>query len=99
MVGLETETDVTPRVTIKAELLQWACERGGQDLDAFVGRFPQLPAWLRGESEPTLKQLEALAKATRTPIGYFFLHTPPAEPVPLPDLRTMPGGPRPPSPN
>lgn len=77
------------RVPVKPELIQWACERAGLDIDALAGRFPNLPAWLRGEVHPTLKQLENLAKATHTPFGYFFLPQPPVERVPIPDFRTV----------
>jgi Zn-dependent peptidase ImmA (M78 family) len=51
-------------------------------------RFPKLDQWERGAAQPTLKQLEAFAKATHTPIGYFFLPAPPVESTPLPDFRT-----------
>lgn len=49
--------------------------------------------WESGKKKPTLKQLEAYAKATRTPFGYFFLPTPPEEALPIPDFRTMAGRP------
>jgi len=77
------------RVPITPELLRWARNRSGRDVVSLSKPFPKLEAWERGELQPTLKQLERYAKATRTPIGYFFLEKPPEEQVPIPDLRTM----------
>lgn len=77
------------RVPVRSEMLRWACERAGYDVRDFALRFPQLPAWQRGEKQPTFKQLEAFAKATHTPFGYLFLTEPPEEPVPIPDFRTV----------
>lgn len=76
------------RVQVKPELLQWARERAGLDVDDLANRFPQLDAWERGRLAPTLKQIELFAKATHTAIGYFFLQEPPVETVPIPDLRS-----------
>jgi Zn-dependent peptidase ImmA (M78 family) len=70
-------------------LLRWACERSGRSGDAFARKFPRLSAWERGEELPTLKQVEAFAKATFTSVGYLFLQTPPVERIPIPDYRTM----------
>src|SRR3954449_2193403 len=77
------------RVEIKPELLRWARERSGLDPAALAHRFPQLDAWEHREAMPTLKQLEAFAKATHTPVGYLFLQEPPIERVPIPDFRTV----------
>lgn len=79
------------RVEVKPELIRWARERAGIDLDVLTGRFPQLKAWERGEIHPTLKQVERFAKATYTPIGFLFLQEPPVERVPIPDFRTIGG--------
>jgi Zn-dependent peptidase ImmA (M78 family) len=79
------------RVAVKPELLHWACERTGHDLDAYAARFPRLRGWASGASQPTLKQLESFAKATHTPAGYLFLPEPPHEQVPIPDFRTVSG--------
>lgn len=79
------------RVQVKPELLLWACDRNGLGMDDYSGRFPHLAAWIKGEAQPTLKQLENFAKATHTPIGYLFLPEPPEERVPIPDFRTMAG--------
>ncbi len=79
------------RVPVPPKVLRWACERAGYDVAQLSTRIPQLPAWIRRERPPTLKQLEKLAKATHTPLGYFFLPEPPVERLPVPDYRTMAG--------
>ena len=82
---------MTVRVPVKPELLLWACARNGHEPDAYAEQFGRLDSWIREEAEPTLKQLESFAKATHTPIGYFFLAHPPQEQVPLPDFRAGTG--------
>jgi len=77
------------RVQVSRQLLRWACERSRIDQFELVVRFPQLEEWERGEKQPTLKQLETFAKATHTPIGYFFLPEPPVERIPIQDFRTV----------
>ena len=77
------------RVSVAPKMLRWACERAGYDVAHLAARIPQLPAWVQRERQPTLKQLEKLAKATHTPLGYLFLPAPPDEPLPVPDYRTV----------
>jgi len=77
------------RVEVNPDLLRWARDRAGLSAGALTRRFPKLEAWERGELHPTLKQLERFAKATYTPVGFLFLHEPPAERVPIPDFRTV----------
>lgn len=80
------------RVQVKPELLRWACERARMDDAELSVRFPRVNSWERGEGRPTLKQLEAFAKATHTPLGYFFLSEPPIERLPIQDFRTVSAG-------
>jgi Zn-dependent peptidase ImmA (M78 family)/transcriptional regulator with XRE-family HTH domain len=77
------------RVTVKPEILRWARERVDRSAESLRVRFPKYELWERGEAAPTLKQLEAFAKATYVPIGYLFLPQPPEERIPIPDLRTV----------
>lgn len=77
------------RVEVKPELLRWARERAGIEQDALERRFPKYREWESGHRQPTLKQLESLAKVTHAPIGSFFLSQPLEERVPIPDLRTV----------
>jgi Zn-dependent peptidase ImmA (M78 family) len=80
---------MTVRVPVRPEMLTWARERSRLAPDDLFRRFPVLPAWEDGSKQPTLKQLEKFALATHTPIGYLFLPTPPEEPLPVPDFRTI----------
>lgn len=77
------------RVEVSPDVLQWACARAGGAVEDFGARFPKLEEWIERKRRPTLKQLEAFAKATHTPLGYLFLPKPPVESLPIPDLRTV----------
>lgn len=77
------------RVAIQPDMLNWACERAGFSIADLQHRFPHLPAWATGATQPTLKQVENFARATYTPVGYLFLTEPPVENVPIPDFRTL----------
>ena len=84
---------MTFRVDVKPELLRWARERAGADMDALVRKFPKYREWESGEVRPTFRQLEGFAKTVHAGVGYFFLPEPPDEPVPIPDFRTVGGAP------
>ncbi|MEO8778229.1 MAG: ImmA/IrrE family metallo-endopeptidase [Rhodanobacter sp.] len=77
------------RVAIQPEMFRWARDRARLDNLALMARFPRLEAWEAGETQPMLRQLEDYARATHAPVGYFFLPEPPAEPLPIPDFRTV----------
>lgn len=79
------------RANIKPDLVDWAYKRSGAKFEVLEKRFPKLPQWIAGEVQPTMLQLESFAKATLTPMGYFFLPQPPQEPLPVPDFRTVRG--------
>lgn len=77
------------QVEINPQLLNWAIERSMKDIDNLVDKFSSLPEWQNQTKNPTYKQLERFAKATFTPIGMFFLSTPPDELLPINDFRTL----------
>ncbi len=79
------------RVPVKPELVRWARERAGIAQDDLAAKFDKLPEWESGAIRPTLKQLEAFARAVHVPFGYLFLSEPPEEAVPIPDFRTFAG--------
>jgi Zn-dependent peptidase ImmA (M78 family) len=80
---------VVTRVSVKPELLRWACDRAGRAESELAERFTGFADWLTGKKAPTFKQLEDFAKATHTPFGFFFLLEPPVEKIPIPDFRTV----------
>lgn len=76
------------QVAVSKSVLRWAVERSGKAY-AIQEKFPKLDEWERGESQPTLRQIEKFAKETLTPFGYFFLPEPPEEKLPIPNFRTL----------
>jgi Zn-dependent peptidase ImmA (M78 family) len=77
-------------VNVNPEILQWAVDRSDK-IHVVYQKFPNWVKWIEGESQPTLKQLENLAKMTSTPLGFFFLNKPPVEQLPIPHFRTING--------
>ena len=76
------------RVDVRPELLHWACDRAGDRKTALREKFA-LEAWIKGDTKPTLKQLEEFARAARVAVGYLFLQEPPEEALPIRDMRTI----------
>ena len=77
------------RIAASPEVLRWARERAGLSLAALRGKFPKLADWEAETSQPTMKQLERFAKATRVPFGFLFLPEPPEMPLPFADFRRV----------
>ena len=77
------------RVAVSKEILGWALDRSGLTVTNLEPKFPKVRQWITGESQPTLRQLESLAKYTLTPFGFFFLKEPPEERLPIPYFRTL----------
>jgi Zn-dependent peptidase ImmA (M78 family)/transcriptional regulator with XRE-family HTH domain len=78
---------------INGHLIRWARERAdmpAEELAKKMGQKPERVAdWETGKELPTFKQATKLANVTHVPFGYLFLKNPPADEVPLPDLRTV----------
>lgn len=76
------------RISVSETVIRWALDRSNKK-SSIEQRFPKLAEWLSGSSNPTMRQLEALARATSTPLGYFFLPEPPEEHLSIPHFRTI----------
>jgi len=76
-------------VAVNREVLQWVLDRSGLTSKKLENKFPKIPAWLKGESQPSLPQLEKLAHAVHAPLGYMFLQKPLHETLPIPHFRTV----------
>lgn len=78
------------RIDVSPDLVRWARERSGRTLSD-LKKFP-VQTWEVEGAKLTFPQLMHFAKATRTPVGFFFLLEPPKpEKVPIPDFRTFAG--------
>lgn len=77
------------RVPVSPGILRWARKRSGVAYETLTAKFKKLPEWEEGKTDPTLRQLEAFARAVHVPVGYLFLTELPEENVPIPDYRTF----------
>lgn len=89
---------------ITREMISWAIERSQEPLDNIARKLnikaEKLSAWEKGDTRPSIRQAQDLAKKLYIPFGYLYLNTPPKESLPLPDLRNVADAtPRKPSPN
>ena len=75
------------RVKVSPAILKWVRWRAPH----VVAQFPQFESWLKGEKQPTLKQIEKLAKKAYIPLEYFFWEKPPKEINPIDFYRTNKG--------
>ena len=76
-------------VDINNNLLIWAIERAGINIDEVSRTIPSFSSWLLGKKKPTVKQLEKFAQKVHLPFGYLFLENPPEEKLPIPFFRTI----------
>ncbi|WP_332643690.1 XRE family transcriptional regulator [Aeromicrobium sp.] len=85
-----TASPITPSV------LSWALLEDGRSLldiaSAAKVSPDQLAAWTKGETQPTVGQATALAKALNRPRAFFFLPQPPVDSALPTGFRHPPGG-------
>jgi Zn-dependent peptidase ImmA (M78 family)/DNA-binding XRE family transcriptional regulator len=81
-------------IAVNKLLLAWAREESGYELDQVARRLhvkeEKVVAWETGERQPTLRQVEALAKYFHRPLSTFFLPRPPQLPPLAAEYRRLP---------
>lgn len=78
-----------PELNINSDILIWAVERAGSNIEEVSRKFPSFGKWLSGEKTPTFNQLKDFAQKLHLPFGYLFLKQPPEEKLPIPFFRTI----------
>ena len=77
---------------IKHHLITWARERQQLSLAVAAKKLgvtvDKLQDWEKGDTFPTFKQVQKIAKKFYVPLGYLFLDEPPVLQLPIPDFRT-----------
>ena len=82
-------------VAINPRLLAWAREESGIATDRVARRMQvkteRVEAWEQGERQPTMRQVEELARFLHRPLSVFFLQKPPQLPPLAAEYRRLPG--------
>jgi len=85
------------KALINSEMIVWAADRADMSLEAVSEKMKvdvgQVAAWFDGSDQPSFAQAQKLARLLHTPFGFLYLKRPPAEELPIPDLRTVGGDP------
>lgn len=85
----------TQTVSVNPNILTWAREEGGYSVDRVAKRLQvkeeRVAAWEKGERQPTLRQVEQLAKYLHRPFSIFFLPSPPQLAPLAAEYRRLPG--------
>ena len=77
---------------VTPELLTWARMKAKLSVEQLAYKFvdaDRVIAWERGDQPPTFPQAEQFARKCRVPLLTLFLTKPPADDLPLTDLRTI----------
>lgn len=61
------------RVNVNPEVLMWAVDYSQKGMEAFEKKFTMFPRWLDQSEQPTVKQLEDMARFAYVPFGYLML--------------------------
>src|ERR1039457_5486237 len=81
-------------IAMNPSLLAWAREESGYDVDRIAKRLQvkeeRVAAWEKGELQPTIRQVEALARFFHRPLSIFFMPRPPQIPPLAADYRRLP---------
>jgi len=81
-------------IAVNPLLLAWAREESGYELDQIAKRLQvkgeRLMAWEKGERQPTMRQVETLARLLHRPLSVFFLPRPPQLPPLAAEYRRLP---------
>ncbi|MCC6651029.1 MAG: ImmA/IrrE family metallo-endopeptidase, partial [Candidatus Eisenbacteria bacterium] len=82
-------------IPVSVEVLRWARQQSGYDAARVAKslgvKLERLVAWEAGERQPTLRQVQNLAKVYRRPFGIFFQpHAPKLAPLAA-EYRRLPG--------
>jgi Zn-dependent peptidase ImmA (M78 family) len=79
---------------VNPAVLAWARIESGYSIEPVARRFRvktlRLLAWESGESKPTVRQVQGLARFYHRPFGVFFLPQPPALPPLAAEYRRLP---------
>jgi Zn-dependent peptidase ImmA (M78 family)/transcriptional regulator with XRE-family HTH domain len=81
-------------IAINPSLLAWAREESGYEPDQIAKRLQvkieRITAWENGERQPTMRQIENLARLLHRPLSVFFLPRPPQLPPLAAEYRRLP---------